>query len=193
MNTVPRRNERNGTIQRCGNISRHRSKATTMMRTDLGRTLQLVVLLRVVCRQGTHAELHHQRPLPRPSAEIDAAEAISLHANASRATFAVGDHLLSWLAEHPTQYVTRRRAADVTKNDVVFIVMVRQSPEERLCSSARLVVQKFVTRNRAFQLVIYCRRARSEKTVFIHKGLPGCAGPSTLSRFQTRLTRSWAS
>lgn len=163
-----------------------------MMSIALGRTLQLVVLLRIVCRQGTHAELHHQRPLPRPSADIDAAEAISLHANASRATFAVGDHLLSWLAEHPTQYVTRRRVADVTKDDVVFIVMVRKSLQKRLCSLARLVLHKFVGRNRMFRWSYACRQARSEKTVFVHKGLPGCAGPSTLSLFQTRLTRSWA-
>jgi len=73
----------------------------------------------------SRAELHHQRPLPRPSASIEAAEAISSHANTSHATFAIGDHLISWLVEHPSQHATRRKVADVTKEDVVFIVMVR--------------------------------------------------------------------
>lgn len=76
----------------------------------------------------TCAEPHHQRPLPRPKTAADAAEAISLHASASRAAFAVGDHLISWLAEHASQYQTRRRVADLTADDVVFIVMVTSLP-----------------------------------------------------------------
>ena len=70
------------------------------------------------------AELHHQRPLPRPTTAVDTAEAISLHANASRANFAVGDHVISWLAEHLSQHQTRRHVPELTAEDVVFIVMV---------------------------------------------------------------------
>lgn len=71
------------------------------------------------------AELHHQRHLPRPSAGSDPGEELSLHAKASRSTFAVGDHLLTWLADHPAQHRIRRRGAELTAEDVVFIVMVR--------------------------------------------------------------------
>lgn len=70
------------------------------------------------------AELHHQKHLPRPSTASDPREELSFHASASRATFAIGDHLIRWLAEHPAQHLTARRSADLTAEDVVFIVMV---------------------------------------------------------------------
>jgi hypothetical protein len=95
-----------------------------MKRSDWAYLLFIVAHLFLLLHVS-RAELHHQRPLPRPSASIEPAEAISLHANASRATFAIGDHLISWLVQHPNQYATRRKVADVTKEDVVFIVMVR--------------------------------------------------------------------
>ena len=72
----------------------------------------------------TRAELHHQRHLPRFSIAADPGEELSIHASASRATFAVGDHLIKWLAQHPAQDLAARRTADLTAEDVVFIVMV---------------------------------------------------------------------
>ncbi len=70
------------------------------------------------------AELHNQRQLPRPTTGIDPGEELSLHGKASRATFVIGDHLVSWLAHHPVQHLTRRRRTELTAEDVVFIVMV---------------------------------------------------------------------
>ena len=72
----------------------------------------------------TRAELHHQRQLPRPSTAADPGKELSIHASASPATFAIGDHLLKWLAEHPAQHLTGRHTSHLTAEDVVFIVMV---------------------------------------------------------------------
>ncbi|KAL0040286.1 hypothetical protein WJX77_002362 [Trebouxia sp. C0004] len=60
-----------------------------MKRSDRVYVIVIVAHLYLLLHVS-RAELHHQRPLPRPSASIEPAEAISLHANASRATFAIG-------------------------------------------------------------------------------------------------------
>ena len=130
----------------------------------------------------SRAELHHQRPLPRPSASIEAAEAISLHANASRATFAIGDHLISWLVEHPSQHATRRKVDDVTKEDVVFIVMVRlisrdkQSGRQHRPKWPTQLLEQFAHASPCLD----CRRAMSGRPAFELKGPLGCVGPNTL-------------
>lgn len=66
-------------------------------------------------------EVHHQRPLPSLSLIGGASDAISLHANSSPASFAVGDHLVSWLRQHPEQHVVHNRRNIVKAEDVVFV------------------------------------------------------------------------
>lgn len=78
------------------------------------------------------AELHNQRNLPHPAVPSDPGAELSLHANASRATFAIGDHLIVWLAGHPAQHLTRRHRADFTSDDVVFIVMASAKLKDRV-------------------------------------------------------------
>lgn len=119
-----------------------------MTRGKLYGTVHIAMLLRglswiagvtayvlLLCTALTGAELHHQRPLPRfteSAAAGGAAEAISLHANASRASFAIGDHLHSWLIQHPEQHVTRTEQTRLTATDVVFIVMASQAKRDRI-------------------------------------------------------------
>lgn len=100
--------------------------ATFIMRPSVLTLLSLVVRLQLAFSpiSATRAELHYQRQLPGHSSAADPGEELSIHASASHATFAIGDHLLKWLAEHPAQHLTARRTADLTAEDVVFIVMV---------------------------------------------------------------------
>lgn len=57
---------------------------------------------------------------------------LSLHANESRASFAIGDHVLNWLKEQPPQRVTRTNQAKFTPDDVVFVVMASEARKERI-------------------------------------------------------------
>lgn len=129
----------------------------------------------------TRAELHHQRQLPRSSTAADPGEELSIHASASPATFAVGDHLLKWLAEHPAQHLTGRHTADLTAEDVVFIVMV--------------CLKTCITKQESLHLLLshVCRPALSGKIGSEHKKRPGCVGLSMSLPFLMKLTQSWTS
>ncbi len=150
-------------------------------------TRRLCIVLTLICayRPLAHAELHHQRPLPRPSPAIEAAEAISLHANASRATFAIGDHLISWLADHPTQYVTRRRVADVTKEDVVFIVMVGPCPSRACYANCCAHRALYRSGDRGFRALCCCMRAGKQRTKGARQNTEGFL--DALGRIRRRL------
>lgn len=159
------------------------SVATYVMRPSVWTLLCLVVRLQLAFGpiSATQAELHHQRHLPRYSTAADPGEQLSIHASASRATFAIGDHLLKWLAEHPAQHLTARRTADLTAEDVVFIVMV--------CPLFGIIVLESLVA--LFSHV--CRPVLSGRIESEHKKPPGCVGLSMSLPFLMQLTQSWAS
>ena len=80
-------------------------------------------------------EVHRQRPLPSLSLDAGASDVISLHANSSPASFAVGDHLVTWLRQYAEQGVIQDRRNLVQAEDVVFVGELERTAEPSvLCS-----------------------------------------------------------
>ena len=98
----------------------------------LSQHTTIVARLLLLCSALARAELHHQRPLLRAAAGTKASEAIAFHAKESRASFVVGDHLVSWLRNHPEQHVSAPDISTVKVEDVVFVVMASQAKRERV-------------------------------------------------------------